>query len=218
MHDIVHTSIEFIRHHAIWAGPILFLVSFGESFVGLSLLFPGTTIMVLAGAFVRWPMNPHGVLDPWPLLIGSISGAVLGDAISFWLGLRFGHLIERHWYFQRHPDLLPRGYKFFERYGLASVFIGRFFGPVRAVIPLVAGIMEMPWRTFWFANIGSALIWAPALLFLGSAGLGVITRLLSVPKGWHLTVFATIIVAVMALIWAAHRYGLFGRVTRHFGR
>ena len=63
MHDIVHTSIEFIRQHGAWAGPVLFLVSFGESFVGFSLLFPGTTIMVLAGTFVRWPLNPHGVLD-----------------------------------------------------------------------------------------------------------------------------------------------------------
>ena len=44
MHDIVHTSIEFIRQHAAWAGPVLFLVSFGESFVGFSLLFPGTTM------------------------------------------------------------------------------------------------------------------------------------------------------------------------------
>ena len=154
--------------------------------MGLSLLFPGTTIMVLAGTFVRWPLNPHGVLDVWPLLIGSILGAVLGDTISFWLGLRFGHLIEKHWYFQRHPDLLPSGYKFFEKYGVASVFIGRFFGPVRAVIPLVAGIMEMPWRLFWFANVGSALIWAPALLLLGS-GLSVVTKLLGAPKDWHVT-------------------------------
>ncbi|HUO92824.1 MAG TPA: DedA family protein [Rhizomicrobium sp.] len=218
MHDIVHTSIEFIRHHAVWAGPVLFLVSFGESFVGLSLLFPGTTIMVLAGTIVRSPLNPHGVLEVWPLLIGSILGAVLGDTISYWLGLRFGHLVEKHWYFERHPDLLPRGYRFFERWGVASVFIGRFFGPVRAVIPLVAGIMEMPWRLFWVANVGSALIWAPALLLLGSAGLGVISRLLAVPKGWHLTVTVTVIVAVMALIWAAHKYGLFGRVTRYLGR
>ena len=169
MHQFVHEFLAFIKAHSAWAGPALFLVSFGESFVGLSLFFPGTTIMVVAGTLVRWPLNPHGVLDVWPLLIGGILGAVLGDAISFWIGRRFGHLLEKHWYFVRHPDLLPRGSRFFERFGTASVFIGRFFGPVRAAIPLVAGIMEMSWRRFWAANIGSALIWAPALLLLGTS-------------------------------------------------
>jgi len=217
MHDIVHTSIEFIRLHAVWAGPVLFLVSFGESFVGFSLLFPGTTIMVIAGTFVRWPLNPHGVLNVWPLLVGSILGAVMGDTISYWLGLRFGHLIEKHWYFKRHPDLLPTGYKFFEKYGVASVFIGRFFGPVRAVIPLVAGIMEMPWRQFWIANVGSALIWAPALLLLGST-LTVVTKLLGTPKHWHLAASIVAVIAVMALLWAARKYGWFDRVGRYFGR
>lgn len=216
MHDIVHTSVELIRQHSAWALPILFVVSFGESFVGLSLLFPGTTIMVLAGTLVRWPLNPHGALDIWPLLIGAISGAVIGDAISFWIGRRFGHLVEKHWYFVGHPDLLPRGYAFFEKYGVASVFIGRFFGPMRAVIPLVAGIMEMPWRLFWYANIGSALVWAPALLLLGTA-LTAVSRRLS-PHGWHLVLSIAGVLIVMAILWAMRRYGVFDSLARRWSR
>jgi membrane protein DedA with SNARE-associated domain len=212
MHDIVHTSIELIKQHSGWSLPILFLVSFGESFVGFSLLFPGTTIMVLAGTLARWPFNPDGVLDIWPLLAGAISGAVIGDAISFWLGRRFGHLIDKHWYFVRHPDILPRGYAFFDKYGVASVFIGRFFGPVRAVIPLVAGIMEMPRRQFWFANIGSALVWAPSLLLLGTALTEAFRRI--TPHGWHLTLSIAAVVALMALIWALERFGFFDRFVR----
>jgi membrane protein DedA with SNARE-associated domain len=216
MHGIVHTSVELIRQHSEWSLPILFVVSFGESFVGLSLLFPGTTIMVLAGTLVRWQLNPHGALDIWPLLVGAITGAVIGDAISFWLGLRFGHLIEKHWYFVRHPDILPRGYAFFERFGVASVFIGRFFGPVRAVVPLVAGIMEMPWRQFWFANIGSALLWAPALLFFGMGLKAGFTRF--APHGWHLTATIVGVVVLMGLVWALRRYGAFDWVGRRWAR
>jgi membrane protein DedA with SNARE-associated domain len=213
MQDIVHSTIEAIRQHGEWAFPVLFLVSFGESFVGISLLFPGTTIMVIAGTFARWPMNPHGALSVWPLLAGAILGAVLGDAISFWIGRRFGHLVEKHWFFVRRPEILKNGYDFFERYGVASVFIGRFFGPVRAVIPLVAGIMEMSWRQFWFANIGSALIWAPSLLLLGS-GFAIVTRSLGAPKGWHLVVTIAAAVVLMAAIWFMRKNGVFGRVTR----
>lgn len=217
MHGVVHTAIELIQRHEQWALPVLFVVSFGESFVGISLLFPGTTIMVIAGTFARWPLNPDGILSVWPLLVGAISGAVTGDAISFYIGRRFGHLVERHWYFLRHPDLLKQGYRFFEKYGVASVFVGRFFGPVRAVIPLVAGIMEMSWSQFWVANVGSAFVWAPALLFLGTV-LTVLTKVLGAPRHWHVTASVAAVVALMAAIWALRRFGILDRLGRSWGR
>lgn len=213
MHNLVHSAIELIKHHAQWALPVLFVVSFGESFVGISLLFPGTTIMVIAGTFARWWLNPDGVLSIWPLLVGSIAGAVTGDAISFYFGRRFGHMVERHWYFQRHPQLLRRGYAYFERFGVASVFVGRFFGPVRAVIPLVAGIMEMSWRQFWVANIASAFIWAPALLFLGTV-LTVLSRVLGAPQHWHLTVGICAAIVLMVVVWALEHLGVLARLKR----
>jgi len=211
MHGIVHTFVAFIKLHAAWAGPAMFVVSFGESFVGLSLLFPGTTIMVIAGTLVRWPLNPHGVLSVWPLMIGGILGAVMGDTISFWVGRRFGHLLEKHWYFVRHPELLSRGYRFFDRFGTASVFIGRFFGPVRAAIPLVAGIMEMSWRQFWIANVASALIWAPALLLLGTS-FRELLRAMGVRHGKVLALSVGCVLLLMILIGAAYRFGLLDKL------
>ncbi len=211
MHDIVHNTIDFIRQHQGLAFPVMFLVSFGESFVGLSLLFPGTTIMVIAGTLVNWPLNPHGELDLWPPLIGGFCGAVAGDAISFWIGTRFGHLLDRHWYFLKHPDMLKRGYAFFERYGVASVFVGRFFGPVRAVIPLVTGIMGMPWRQFWLANVGSALVWAPSLMFLGTM-LRRLSHALGATHEWALITSLLLAVVLAATIWAVRQYRLVNRL------
>jgi membrane protein DedA with SNARE-associated domain len=205
MHDIVHSVIAFLKQHQDLAFPVMFLVSFGESFVGLSLLFPGTTIMVLAGTLVHWPLNPHGELDLWPPLIGGFCGAVVGDAISFWIGTRFGHLLDRHWYFQRHPEILERGYAFFNRFGVGSVFVGRFFGPVRAVIPLVAGIMEMRWGEFWLANVGSALVWAPSLMLLGTI-LRRLAHILGARHEWVLITSVLLAIALLALIWAARQY------------
>jgi membrane protein DedA with SNARE-associated domain len=217
MLHLIHLCVDFIKLHGAWAGPLLFIVTFGESFVGFSLLFPGTTILVIAGTLVRWPFNPHGVLNVWPLLIGGILGAVIGDAISFWLGRRFGHYLEKHWYFVRNPDLLPRGYRFFERFGTASVFVGRFFGPVRAAIPLVAGIMEMPWRQFWIANIGSALVWAPALLLLGTSFRATLTAI-GLKHGEQLGFSVVGVIILMILIWVGERYGLFAPVRRFWSR
>jgi membrane protein DedA with SNARE-associated domain len=54
-----------------------------------------------------------------------------------------------------------------KRWGMLAIFIGRFFGPLRASVPLVAGIFEMPYWRFQFANFTSAFLWAGVLLVFG---------------------------------------------------
>jgi membrane protein DedA with SNARE-associated domain len=71
------------------------------------------------------------------------------------------------WPLSRHPDLLIRAEKFVARWGVPSIFIGRFFGPLRAFVPLAAGIFEMPYWYFQLANFSSALVWAATLLLVG---------------------------------------------------
>ena len=164
MENIVQPTLDFISAHSGWAFPVMFVTSFGESFAFLSLLFPGTSILIVAGTLMA-----TGSLPYWPVLLGAVIGAVLGDTVSFWLGQRYGGGIGRIWPFTRSPELLPNGIRFFARHGGKSVFIGCFFGPVRAVIPLAAGIMRMPRGRFWFANVTSAIVWAPMLLLAGDA-------------------------------------------------
>jgi membrane protein DedA with SNARE-associated domain len=162
MDDLAQPLLDFIKAHQDWAIAVMFITAFGESFAFLSLLFPGTTLLIAAGTLMQ-----TGSLPYMPVLVGAIVGAVLGDSVSYWLGRRFGGGIARMWPFSRNPDLLPSGIRFFEKHGGKSVFIGRFFGPVRAVIPLAAGVLQMPRGWFWFANVTSALVWAPMLLFAG---------------------------------------------------
>jgi len=164
MEDLALPLLQFIKTHQNWAFVVMFITGFGESFPFLGLAFPGTSLLIAAGTLVD-----AGTLSYPPVLAGAILGAVLGDFVAYWLGRRFGRGIARVWPFSRHPGLLPQGVGFFERHGGAGVFIGRFFGPVRAVIPLAAGIMLMPRGRFWLANIASALVWAPLLLFVGDA-------------------------------------------------
>jgi len=161
---MVDWILELIRQNEILAYVIIALICFGESLAFISLLTPGFAVMVAAGALV-----PSGALSLWPLLIAGAIGATMGDALSYWIGLRFKHVVPSLWPFTRHPDWLERGHAFFNRHGGISVFVGRFFGPVRAVIPLAAGMMEMPARNFWIANIGSAIVWAPAVVLPGAA-------------------------------------------------
>ncbi len=119
MEHYIETIVTFIGQHSEWTFPVMFVTAFGESFVFLSLLFPGTSIMIAAGLLV-----PGGTLHLLPLLSGAILGAVLGDSVSWWLGRRYGHLLGQRWPFSRHPELLVQGERFFRRFGLASVFVG----------------------------------------------------------------------------------------------
>jgi len=163
MDEWVQQLVDFIRQHQDWTGPILFATAFGESLCIVNLFVPGTALLIAAGALI-----PLGLIDPLSAFLWSVPGAALGDSLSYWIGRRFAPHLPRLWPFTRHPDMLPRGEAFFRRYGFWSVVIGRWFGPVRAVIPLTAGCLRMAPLPFQIANIGSALIWSPSLLAFGA--------------------------------------------------
>lgn len=160
---MLESALELIKGNALIAYAVVAAMCFGESFAFISLLLPGWAFMVAAGALVG-----SGTLDFLPVAVAGAAGAALGDAVSYWIGLKFKRIVPKSWPFTRHPEWLDRGHAFFNRYGGMSVFLGRFFGPIRAVIPLAAGMMEMPARNFWIANVASAAVWAPALIAQGA--------------------------------------------------
>jgi membrane protein DedA with SNARE-associated domain len=200
MENVVQLTLAFISSNSGWAFPVMFITSFGESFAFLSLLLPGTSVLILAGTLMS-----TGSLPYWPVLAGAVTGAVLGDTVSFWLGDRYGSKIARIWPFTRNPNLLSNGTRFFARHGGKSVFIGRFFGPLRAVIPLVAGIMHMSRRRFWFANIASAIVWAPMLLFAGDAVGDIGDRLIGSANTVLLVFAGLTLLGIVGVIWGIGR-------------
>jgi membrane protein DedA with SNARE-associated domain len=202
MENLVQPALAFISAHAGWAFAVMFVTSFGESFAFLSLLFPGTSLLIAAGALMA-----TGTLAYFPVLAGAILGAVLGDSVSCWIGRRFGGAIARVWPFTRNPDLLPSGIRFFAKYGGVSVFIGRFFGPMRAVIPLAAGVMQMPRDRFWIANVASALAWAPMLLFAGDVVGRLGQSLIGSTNLVALVFGGLVLLGIAGVVWAVARSG-----------
>lgn len=191
--DYFDQLLAWIQANPEHAGVVVFLVSLAESLALVGVLVPGVVILLGAGALIG-----TGVLEFWSITAWAVAGAILGDGISFQLGRHFEYLTGRFRWFRLHPDHLQRGHDFFQKWGDVSVFVGRFFGPVRAVIPLVAGLMGMQTRRFYIANVLSALAWAPAYLapgiFIGhSAGSEGLGQTLVIAGG----VFAVFVVLVL---------------------
>lgn len=158
----VDQIITFVRDNAVWAPPIVFALAFGESLAFISLLIPAWGALVAIGALIA-----AGGINFWPVWIAAALGAAFGDWLSYWIGLKLEYRVQHIWPLSRHPELIPRGERFMKNWGVAGIFIGRFFGPLRAVVPLIAGIFEMPFWRFQAANFSSALVWAAVLLTLG---------------------------------------------------
>jgi membrane protein DedA with SNARE-associated domain len=170
---VIHEVLTFIRLHESWAMPLAFLLAFGESLAVISLVLPSSAILFGAGALIG-----AGALDFMPVWAGAAAGAVLGDWFSFWIGGRWGEGVLRLWPLNRYPRLLPRAEGFFARWGTGGVFVGRFLGPLRATVPLAAGIAHMRFWPFQAANILSGVLWSAALLAPGSWGVKWIEQVL----------------------------------------
>ena len=160
--DFVNLIVSFVKEHEAWAIPVAFFVAFAESFCFFSILWPGTAILVGIAALLAASGVEIGIL--WPAIVAAGVGGSLGYAISYWIGRYFKESVPRIWPFSTHPMLIPHGERFFEKYGAWGVFFGHFFGPVRAVIPVVAGLFDMRQLPFQVANIVSAFIWAGGVI------------------------------------------------------
>jgi membrane protein DedA with SNARE-associated domain len=146
-------------HYAAWA---VFLLAFSEAIPIVGTVVPGSTLIVAISAIAT-----QANISPWLLLVAAVLGAIAGDGTSFWLGQRCHRQILERWPLNQFSTLVARSEAFFHRYGGTSVFLARFTGVVRAFVPLIAGILQMPPRQFYAANIFSAIVWAPAHVFPG---------------------------------------------------
>jgi membrane protein DedA with SNARE-associated domain len=155
--------VDFIREHRTWAAPVVMVLAFCESLAFISLVLPFWGILVALGALV----GGGNSIEFWTLLVAAAVGAALGDWLSYWLGYHYQSQIAGMWPLRNYPDLLPKGKVFFEKWGAWAIVFGRFSGPLRASVPLVAGAVRMPQWLFQLANWPSAFLWAAVLLVFG---------------------------------------------------
>ncbi len=193
MEGLLEQAVAWVRAHAAWSGPVVFAASLVESLALVGIVFPGAALMFAAGALAGLGAIPLG-----PTLLWAAAGAVAGDLLSYWLGRRYGEALAARWPLRRHPELLARGRGFFRRHGGKSVLLGRFVGPLRPVVPAVAGMLGMGAGRFLAIDVAAALAWAPVYVLPGT----VFAASLSVAAEVAARL-AALLVALLALLWLA---------------
>ncbi len=165
LHDIstyLETILVGISANFWLAMLFIFLVCIGEAVFIAGLLVPSMPILLLTGGIIA-----QGGLPFWPIFLVASLGAIIGDAISYFVGHWLKDRIKTLWPFKHHLGLIEKGELFFARHGGKAIFIGRFITGVKAVIPGVAGMMGMNYAYFTLINVVSAFVWAAAHILPG---------------------------------------------------
>jgi len=162
MSESITPILQWLNDHPNLAGLVTFLISAGESIAIIGTIIPGTITMTAIGTLAG-----AGVIPLWSTIGWAILGAAIGDNLSYWVGRYFKDRLPHFWPFRTHPNLLWVGEKFFHKYGIIGVFIGRFIGPVRAIVPIVAGMLGMKPIRYIPVSIIASIAWAPVYMLPG---------------------------------------------------
>ena len=164
MTELAHGFLDWVAAHPGPALALLFFIAALDAVFIVGAFVPAGILLFGVGALIGLDR-----LELWPAVLLAASGAVLGDALSFWLGRHYGERLFEHRWLARYPEALARSRRFFARHGGKGVMAARFLGPVRAITPALAGASRMPAWLFLLADGVAAVAWAFAYLGPGIA-------------------------------------------------
>lgn len=158
----VQTTVNFIEAHPYWGQFFTFFIAFLESLAVIGTIIPGSVTMTAVGALVGAAIFP-----PTLTITMASLGALTGDWLGYWFGRCYANEIRDFKFFRPYVKWFDSGESFFYKHGGKSVIIGRFCGPIRSFIPMIAGILHMHPLRFMVAVIPAAISWAIVYMFPG---------------------------------------------------
>ncbi|MBS7461585.1 bifunctional DedA family/phosphatase PAP2 family protein [Pseudomonas syringae] len=177
MGDLLNGMTGWLTANPSWVAVAIFLVAFIECVAIVGIVVPGTVIMFAIAALAG-----SGILQLSEVLLLGFLGGLLGDAVSYFVGRRFHQNIRQLPGLRTHPEWMEGAEKYFHRYGIASLLVGRFIGPLRPMLPMIAGMCDMPLPRFVAVSVLAAAGWSIAYLMPGWAA-GAAIRL-PLPEGF----------------------------------
>ncbi|ANI30903.1 membrane protein [Yersinia entomophaga] len=173
---------------------VVMFVTFIESLALVGLLLPGTVMMASVGALIG-----SGQVGFYPAWAAGIVGCLLGDWISYFIGRAFKQPLHRWSFLKKHKTMLDKTEYALHQHSMATVLIGRYIGPTRPLVPMVAGMLDLPPLKFALPNIIGCLTW-PAVYFFPGILAGVA---IDIPPSANSFMFKWLLVLVAVTVWLA---------------
>jgi membrane-associated protein len=175
-------------------------LAFAEAALMVGFFIPGETAVVVGGVLAGL-----GRVNLELMMVVVVACAIIGDSVGYEVGKLSGP-----WFLARRPlkgrSAVERTVAMLERYGGPAVFLGRFVAFARAIIPGLAGVSGVRYRTFLFYNAMGGLIWGVGYTLLGYVVGVSFSRILESVGLWSLAVVAAVVVvAVVSWAWLRRR-------------
>ncbi len=149
----------------IWLYVIAGALAFSEAAILVGFILPGEIALLVAGYFCR-----YGQLNVAVMVVVAIVCAIAGDSVGFEFGKKFGPGLRRsrvgRWIGERRWSAVDAA---LHKHGGKAVFVGRFTALLRALMPSMAGMSGMRYRTFLLWNASGGIIWGGGCVILGWA-------------------------------------------------
>ena len=146
--------ILWLKDNPEWIALGVFGAAFIESFALIGVIIPGVVLLAVISGMAA------STLSIFELVLIAYVASFLADILSFLLGTGISKSIDKLWPFNKYPNLLVQGRTFVKRFGILGVFVGKFIGPIRPLLPLTAGSLGMNFKYFLTVEIFSSFLWA----------------------------------------------------------
>ena len=182
--------ILWLKDNPEWIALGVFGAAFIESFALIGVVIPGVVLLAVISGMAASSLNV------FELVLIAYVASFLADILSFLLGTGISKSIDKLWPFSKYPNLLIQGRSFVKRFGILGVFVGKFIGPIRPLLPLTAGSLGMNFKYFLTVEIFSSFLWALLYTVPGYyAGKSILD------SQFDLTWLITIIIGIVVLLF-----------------
>ena len=191
--------LAWIGENPLLAGLVIFAIAFCDALIVVGAIVPALPLLFAVGVLI----GMGEISGPYAVASAAL-GALAGDAISYWVGLRWGDRLRGVWPFSRYPQLLERGENLFRRNAFSAILLARYVGAIRPFVPAIAGMARMPVRRYLVASGLACVSWGVLFLLPGWM-LGQAYDAVAAVAG-HLVVVLGLLLVVLALAWAVVLY------------
>lgn len=182
-----------------FAYAMIALLVFGEAGFFAGFIVPGETAVLLGGFLAS-----QGHLDIGTLVVLVVISAILGDTVGYEVGKHVGPRVLRLGLLRKHQSRIDAAQEMLRRHGGPAVFVARWTAFFRAVMPGIAGLSQMRYRTFLLWNALGGIAWGITFSLVGYFAGASYQKVASVIGEGTVVVVAVLVIAGL-IVWHVRR-------------